>query len=71
MREVRANVENHPEEWGEILLEAAEYFHILEEYEQAVELLGEVIAWPPERNEACRCGSGTKYRKCCGCPGLP
>lgn len=24
-----------------------------------------VIAWPPGRNEACWCGSGRKYKKCC------
>jgi hypothetical protein len=23
------------------------------------------IPWPPERNEACWCGSGKKYKKCC------
>ncbi|MEE6258066.1 SEC-C metal-binding domain-containing protein [Plantactinospora sonchi] len=23
------------------------------------------ISWPPERNDACWCGSGTKYKKCC------
>jgi hypothetical protein len=23
------------------------------------------IAWPPERNAACWCGSGLKYKKCC------
>ncbi|GAA3280073.1 SEC-C domain-containing protein [Dactylosporangium vinaceum] len=23
------------------------------------------IAWPPERNGACWCGSGNKYKKCC------
>ncbi|MFF5294271.1 SEC-C domain-containing protein [Paractinoplanes globisporus] len=23
------------------------------------------IAWPPERNEHCWCGSGLKYKKCC------
>ncbi|GIF05484.1 SEC-C metal-binding domain-containing protein [Actinoplanes siamensis] len=23
------------------------------------------VAWPPERNEACWCGSGSKYKKCC------
>ncbi|MEU7867248.1 SEC-C domain-containing protein [Dactylosporangium sp. NPDC049140] len=23
------------------------------------------IAWPPERNEPCWCGSGSKYKKCC------
>jgi hypothetical protein len=26
------------------------------------------IAWPPERNAACWCGSGRKYKKCCGAP---
>ncbi len=24
--------------------------------------------WPPARNEPCWCGSGTKYKKCCGAP---
>lgn len=24
--------------------------------------------WPPARNEACWCGSGRKYKKCCGSP---
>ncbi|MGK5740028.1 SEC-C metal-binding domain-containing protein [Micromonospora sp. URMC 103] len=23
------------------------------------------VAWPPERNDACWCGSGLKYKKCC------
>ncbi len=27
------------------------------------------IAWPPARNEPCWCGSGRKYKKCCGAPG--
>jgi hypothetical protein len=27
---------------------------------------GEVIAWPPGRNEPCWCDSGRKYKKCCG-----
>jgi tetratricopeptide (TPR) repeat protein len=27
------------------------------------------IAWPPSRNAACWCGSGVKYKKCCGRPG--
>jgi tetratricopeptide (TPR) repeat protein len=26
---------------------------------------GEEIPWPPERNAACWCGSGLKYKKCC------
>lgn len=26
------------------------------------------IAWPPERNALCWCGSGGKYKKCCGNP---
>lgn len=27
------------------------------------------IAWPPGRNDPCWCGSGRKYKKCCGGPG--
>jgi tetratricopeptide (TPR) repeat protein len=27
---------------------------------------GRAIAWPPGRNEPCWCGSGRKYKKCCG-----
>jgi hypothetical protein len=23
------------------------------------------LAWPPERNDPCWCGSGNKYKKCC------
>lgn len=30
---------------------------------------GTVVEWPPGRNQVCWCGSGTKYKKCCG--GLP
>ncbi|SDF60835.1 SEC-C motif-containing protein [Lentzea fradiae] len=26
------------------------------------------ISWPPVRNAPCWCGSGTKYKKCCGRP---
>jgi tetratricopeptide (TPR) repeat protein len=26
------------------------------------------LAWPPERNAACWCGSDRKYKKCCGRP---
>lgn len=34
----------------------------------AAELLrrGEAIAWPPGRNDPCWCGSGGKYKRCCG-----
>lgn len=28
----------------------------------------DVVAWPPGRNERCWCGSGVKYKKCCGGP---
>lgn len=28
------------------------------------------IAWPPGRNDPCWCGSGRKYKKCCGAPGF-
>ncbi|MFY1691341.1 SEC-C metal-binding domain-containing protein [Plantactinospora sp. WMMB782] len=33
----------------------------------AAELVGQgtQLPWPPERNEACWCGSGSKYKKCC------
>ena len=27
-----------------------------------------VRLWPPQRNEACWCDSGRKYKKCCGAP---
>jgi tetratricopeptide (TPR) repeat protein len=27
---------------------------------------GGAISWPPGRNEPCWCGSGRKYKKCCG-----
>jgi hypothetical protein len=27
---------------------------------------GEGIEWPPQRNQPCWCGSGTKYKRCCG-----
>jgi tetratricopeptide (TPR) repeat protein len=27
---------------------------------------GRALAWPPERNELCWCGSGLKYKRCCG-----
>lgn len=27
---------------------------------------GEAVAWPPGRNAPCWCGSGRKYKKCCG-----
>ncbi len=29
------------------------------------------VTWPPGRNEPCWCGSGRKYKKCCGAPGVP
>lgn len=28
------------------------------------------VEWPPGRNEPCWCGSGRKYKKCCGAPGF-
>ncbi len=28
--------------------------------------LGEAIPWPPGRNDPCWCGSGGKYKRCCG-----
>lgn len=34
----------------------------------AAEILrtGRALRWPPGRNEACWCGSGSKYKRCCG-----
>jgi hypothetical protein len=29
---------------------------------------GHYLPWPPPRNQSCWCGSGTKYKKCCGAP---
>jgi tetratricopeptide (TPR) repeat protein len=29
---------------------------------------GRAVAWPPGRNEPCWCGSGQKYKRCCGRP---
>lgn len=31
---------------------------------------GSGIPWPPGRNDSCWCGSGRKYKKCCGAAGL-
>jgi hypothetical protein len=28
--------------------------------------LGRSLRWPPGRNEPCWCGSGAKYKRCCG-----
>jgi hypothetical protein len=30
--------------------------------------IGRTLAWPPGRNDPCWCGSGRKYKKCCGSP---
>jgi tetratricopeptide (TPR) repeat protein len=30
--------------------------------------LGHTLTWPPGRNQPCWCGSGQKYKKCCGRP---
>ncbi|HEX6674187.1 MAG TPA: SEC-C domain-containing protein [Actinomycetes bacterium] len=32
------------------------------------EIAAAAIEWPPARNAACWCGSGRKYKKCCGNP---
>lgn len=34
----------------------------------AAELLrvGGAVRWPPGRNDTCWCGSGKKYKQCCG-----
>jgi hypothetical protein len=30
----------------------------------------DTVSWPPDRNAACWCGSGRKYKKCCTAPGF-
>jgi uncharacterized protein YecA (UPF0149 family) len=56
--EVAASAEEHgiDADWAEARARAA--------YELAQD--GRAIAWPPGRNEPCWCGSGTKYKRCCG-----
>lgn len=39
---------------------------VLEDYAQERHRAGAAIAWPPGRNDPCWCGSGRKYKKCCG-----
>jgi hypothetical protein len=36
--------------------------------EQAARILeeGRALTWPPARNDRCWCGSGRKYKQCCG-----
>lgn len=48
---------------GEDDLEFADGRHALAE---AKCQRGEYRSWPPGRNEPCWCGSGTKYKRCCG-----
>ncbi len=35
-------------------------------YAAELDRLGETLIWPPGRNEPCWCGSGRKYKRCCG-----
>jgi hypothetical protein len=39
-------------------------------YTRSLARSGRGMSWPPERNAPCWCGSGRKYKKCCGCPGF-
>lgn len=39
-------------------------------YSDSLAGMGRDIPWPPERNARCWCGSGRKYKKCCGAPGF-
>jgi hypothetical protein len=38
-------------------------------YAADLERLGGTVPWPPRRNERCWCGSGDKYKSCCGSVG--
>jgi uncharacterized protein YecA (UPF0149 family) len=42
----------------------------MRDYQQGLEdfSLPDDVIWPPPRNKPCWCGSGTKYKKCCGGP---
>lgn len=31
-----------------------------------IDRLGDALPWPPGRNDPCWCGSGRKYKRCCG-----
>jgi hypothetical protein len=35
-------------------------------YAADLERLGCTVPWPPKRNQQCWCGSGAKYKSCCG-----
>jgi hypothetical protein len=39
-------------------------------YSDSLQGAGRDVAWPPERNAPCWCGSMRKYKKCCGDPGF-
>lgn len=40
---------------------ATRHGYLIEQHQQ-----GNVVAWPPRRNEPCWCGTAVKYKKCCG-----
>lgn len=42
----------------------------MRDYQQGLEdfSIPDDVIWPPPRNKPCWCGSGTKYKKCCGRP---
>lgn len=39
-------------------------------YNMSLSEEGRAVAWPPPRNGPCWCGSGRKYKQCCGAPGF-
>lgn len=55
---VDALIETYGEDAGEPLSRASMGANIARS--------GNAIAWPPSRNDACWCGSGRKYKQCCG-----
>jgi Plasmid pRiA4b ORF-3-like protein/SEC-C motif len=38
------------------------------DYNRSLSEAGRAVAWPPPRNGSCWCGSGRKYKQCCGAP---
>ncbi|MEV4129834.1 SEC-C domain-containing protein [Nocardia sp. NPDC049707] len=55
-------------DYAEFIGEDPDLAHTRAEYAAELAETGNVVVWPPGRNEPCWCGSGRKYKKCCGRP---
>lgn len=56
--DLEADAEDEEEDPGSASARAAQAARVLQH--------GGAFAWPPARNEPCWCGSGRKYKQCCG-----